>query len=112
MIYSSNQWDEREMTVAKKPVNQTVDAEFEPASEIAYLFPAQGQWSEAEYIALDNRAPRRIELVDGRIEVLAVPTELHQLIVAFLYKTLDKFVARTQTRPGARLWLAGTTAAR
>lgn len=81
------------MTVAERILPQSADSELEPAWEVAYLFPPQGYWSEAEYIRLDNSATRRIELVDGRIEVLTVPTELHQLIVAFFYKALDKFVS-------------------
>jgi Uma2 family endonuclease len=81
------------MTVAEKHLPQSADTELEPAWEVAYLFPPQGYWSEAEFIRLDSSATRRIELVDGRIEVLAVPTELHQLIVAFFYKVLDRFVS-------------------
>ena len=80
------------MTVADKPTHQTLAEEYEPAWEVAYLFPPQGYWSEAEFIRLDNSATRRIELVDGRIEVLAVPTELHQLILLYFYEALRSFV--------------------
>jgi Uma2 family endonuclease len=62
----------------------------EPAWEIAQLFPAQGMWSESDYLELDTG--RLVEYVDGRIEVLPVPTELHQLIVGYLYRTLFAFV--------------------
>lgn len=63
----------------------------EPTWEIAHLFPAQGTWSEEEYLALDGN--RLIEFSHGRVEVLAMPTMLHQLIVAFLYEQLKPFVA-------------------
>lgn len=63
----------------------------EPAWEIALLFPSQGHWSEAEYLALDTN--RLVELVDGCLEVLPMPTPYHQLLVQFLFKLLDAFVA-------------------
>jgi Uma2 family endonuclease len=62
----------------------------EPTWEIAHLFPVQGQWTETEYLALDTN--RLVELSDGRLEVLPMPTVLHQLIVLYLYRMLDQFV--------------------
>jgi hypothetical protein len=64
-----------------------------PAWEVAYLFPAQGAWSETAYWALENRCEgaARVELSNGRLEVLTVPTELHQLILLFLMETLKAF---------------------
>lgn len=59
--------------------------------EIAELFPDQGLWSEEEYLALHTN--RLVEFNGGMIEVLPVPTKAHQLILAFLYKLLDAFVA-------------------
>lgn len=61
-----------------------------PAWEVALLFPSQGDWSEAEYLAL--KTSRMVELVDGRLEVLPMPSPYHQLIGSFLYKLLDAFV--------------------
>src|SRR4051794_35413975 len=62
----------------------------EPAWDLALLFPAQGEWTEDDYLRLGDKVEldRLIELVDGRIEVLPVPTEEHQLIVGFLYRML------------------------
>jgi Uma2 family endonuclease len=54
----------------------------EPAWAIAALFPLQGQWSEEDYFFLETS--RHIELVDGCIEVLPMPTWLHQVIVYWL----------------------------
>jgi hypothetical protein len=54
----------------------------EPAREVARFFPAQGTWSEEEYLALKGN--RLVEFTHGYIEVLALPTMAHQLIVAFL----------------------------
>ena len=64
--------------------------EFEPTWAIAHLFPAQGTWSEEEYLALNGN--RLIEFSHGWVEVLPIPTTLHQVIVAFLYDSLKGFV--------------------
>jgi Uma2 family endonuclease len=62
--------------------------------EIARFFPPQGQWTEDEYLALEDHygSHIRVELSEGRLEVLPVPTEPHQLIIAFLLKYLERFV--------------------
>ncbi len=62
----------------------------EPAWEIARLFPNQGEWREADYLDLDTN--HLVELVDGNLEVLPMPTFAHQQIVWFLAETLRKFV--------------------
>jgi Uma2 family endonuclease len=64
----------------------------EPAWEIAKLFPAQGSWSVADYLALNGNY--LIEFSSGHIEVLTMPTELHQLIVAYLYGLLSAFTQK------------------
>ncbi len=63
----------------------------EPTWEIARLFPAQGDWTEEEYFELDSN--RLVEYSDGRLEFLPMPTIFHQLILQFLYKKLEAFVA-------------------
>ena len=54
------------------------------------LPPDQGHWREDEYLALDTN--RLIEYSHGRLEVLPMPTFSHQLLVAFLYRSLIGFV--------------------
>ncbi len=63
----------------------------EPTWEIAQLFPAQGDWSEEEYFALETK--RLVEYSDGFLDILPTPTIFHQLILQFLYSQLDAFVA-------------------
>jgi Uma2 family endonuclease len=65
----------------------------EPAWEVARLFPAQGEWTEAEYLDLTRSTNRLVEFSDGVVEVLPMPTDLHQRIVAFLYRALFAFVS-------------------
>lgn len=62
----------------------------EPAWEIATLYPLQGTWSEEAYLALPSN--HLLELNDGCLEVLPVPTYFHELIVEFLYDLLRSFV--------------------
>lgn len=65
--------------------------EMEPTWDVAKLFPAQGSWSEEEYLALpDNRLT---EYSHGRLEVLPMPSFTHQLLVMLLYRLLHAHVA-------------------
>lgn len=75
--------------------NSTPAAEAEYVWELATLYPEQGNWSEAAYLDVTDGTNRRIELVDGRLEFLPMPTELHQAIVGFLYHALLQFVTQT-----------------
>ena len=60
-----------------------------PTWEIAQLFPNQGDWSEAEYLALGTN--HLVEYVDGRLEFPPMPKESHQIIVTFLLRALLAF---------------------
>jgi len=62
------------------------------AWQVATLYPAQGDWSDSEYLRLSESTNRLIEFTDGRLEFLTMPTLEHQLIVKFLLRSLDNFV--------------------
>jgi Uma2 family endonuclease len=62
--------------------------------EIAQLFPAQGHWSEEEYLALDTN--HLIEFSHGQLEVLPMPTQSHQLLVIALFELLRNYVRSRQ----------------
>lgn len=64
----------------------------QPAWEIAHLFPLQGAWSEADYLALETN--HFVEFSDGNIEVLPMPSERHQDIVIYLFSLLRAFVTK------------------
>ena len=55
------------------------------------LFPAQGEWTETQYLAL-NGSNRMVELSNGCLDVLPMPTPLHQRIVDYLFSLLKAFV--------------------
>lgn len=63
----------------------------EPTWDVARLFPRQGHWAEAEYLALDTNL--LVEYSNGNLEVVAMPGQRHQRIVAFLLQLLAAFVA-------------------
>src|SRR5260370_524095 len=63
----------------------------EPAWEVAFRVRYEGGWTEAEYLALDTK--RLVELSNGCLEVLPMPTIFHQLIVDYLHNLLKAFVA-------------------
>ena len=52
------------------------------------LAPLQGLWSADQYLKLTDQTNRLIELTDGVIEVLPMPTREHQKILAYLYRSL------------------------
>lgn len=64
----------------------------QPAWDIAMLFPNQGAWTVEEYLDVTRSTNRLVEYADGHVEVLPMPTLLHQLIVAFLLDALRTFV--------------------
>jgi Uma2 family endonuclease len=61
----------------------------QPTWDVALLFPEQGNWSVEEYLALPGN--RLLELCDGALEVLPMPTTLHQWITSFLWALLNRF---------------------
>ncbi len=78
------------MTLSTSKETAGLGAAAEPAWDVAFLFPAQGSWSEQEY--LDLKGNRLVEFSHGSIEVLTTPTAAHQLIILFLCDVLRAFV--------------------
>jgi Uma2 family endonuclease len=55
------------------------------SGHVSSLLPAPGEWEDPDYLWLTSRTNRLVELADGVIEVLSMPTERHQVIVAHLF---------------------------
>ena len=51
----------------------------------------QGLWTSEQYLRLTDSTNRLIELTEGNIEVLPMPTDYHQTILEFLYLALRAF---------------------
>jgi Uma2 family endonuclease len=62
-------------------------------ADIRRLVAGKDYWTEEEFLALDNSIGAwMIELVDGQLEILPMPTPFHQDIVIFLLVALREFV--------------------
>lgn len=61
-----------------------------PTWEVAYFYPLQGEWEESDYLSLGTNW--MIEFDDGCIEVLPMPTIVHQLILDWLLEHFKAFV--------------------
>lgn len=70
----------------------------DPPWEIALLFPEQGNWSESDYLQLDDMTNSMIELVDGNLEILPMPSIAHQRISRFLERKLETYVSTHDLR--------------
>lgn len=77
----------------KKPGTRPSSNGRRPTWELLRYLPHQGEWTEDEYLALEERFGNniRVELSDGYLEVLPVPTEPHQLLILFFVRCLDAF---------------------
>ncbi len=64
----------------------------EPVWEVAYCYPRQGDWSEADYLEFET-ANFPAELVDGCLELLPMPTPSHQRLLRYLARRLEDVVA-------------------
>lgn len=64
----------------------------DPTWEIADWFPRQGFWTEHDYLELTESSNRLVELENGKLEVLTMPTLEHQLITIHLLVILREFV--------------------
>ena len=60
-----------------------------PTWEMARFYPAQGDWSEEDYLALKTR--QLIEFTDGVLEFLPMPDRIHQNLVRWLFLKLHGF---------------------
>lgn len=61
----------------------------EPTWDIARLFPAQGCWTEREYLDLDTN--QRVEFSHGFVEFQLLPTTPHQHLILLLVNLLNAF---------------------
>ena len=63
----------------------------EPVWEVAYCYPRQGDWSEADFLEFET-ANFPAELVDGCLEFLPMPTPSHQRLSRYLARRLEDAV--------------------
>ena len=61
---------------------------------ILNLAPLQGHWTEEQYLLLADQTNRLLEYTDGCIEVLPMPTDHHQAVLAWLFLALKVYIER------------------
>ena len=66
----------------------------DPSWEVAYCFLAQGDWTEEDFLAFES-SNFPVELVDGCLEFLPMPTYSHQRLVRFLFLQLNQAAQQT-----------------
>jgi Uma2 family endonuclease len=57
-----------------------------PSTTILQLFPSQGEWQDGDYFSLPGN--RLVELVDGFVEVLPMPSLQHQFLARLIFLAL------------------------
>ncbi len=93
------------MSIAYEPrpaIDSRPSVRGEPTWELALKHPRQGDWTEADYLRLEQQG-NLIELVNGCLEFLPMPTPLHQLILQYLYEVL---VAHARQGPAGHVLTA------
>jgi len=78
------------MIAAMKTINTPPPRTPEPRPWRDRVSPARREWTEEEYLDLSTN--RLVEFSDGRLEVLPMPTQSHELIVFFLSRLLVALV--------------------
>jgi Uma2 family endonuclease len=78
--------------MATQTIERMIQEQPKVSWEVAPLLPEQGDWSEEAYLWLTNQTNRLVELSDGHIEVLPMPTDSHQTISSYLYDALRMFL--------------------
>jgi len=61
------------------------------------LLPAQGKWSDEDYLWLTDHTTRLVEFTDGFLEPLPMPTDKHQDVLQLLFLL---FLAHVKPRGG------------
>jgi Uma2 family endonuclease len=72
--------------------NDAAQSEQEWKDLLKELLPAQGEWSQDEYLVLTEHSSRLVEYTDGCLEPLPMPTDKHQSVLKFLLFAFSAFV--------------------
>lgn len=61
--------------------------------DLLAVLPAPGEWRDEDYLWVTRNTRRLVELNAGKLEILPVPTQQHQLIVAALFLALHSHLS-------------------
>jgi Uma2 family endonuclease len=73
------------MSATTQPATVNLQSNGEWKDVLVEIAPAQGTWSEEEYLVLTDHRTRLIEYTEGFLEVLPMPTAAHQIILGSLF---------------------------
>ena len=62
------------------------------ATLLCDILPPQGAWNDEAYLWLTDHTNRLIEFSDGCVQELPMPTSIHQLVLAFLFRLFDDYL--------------------
>ena len=62
------------------------------SSLLCDVLPSQGRWGDREYLWLTDHTNRLIELTDGHVQELPMPTDTHQAVLLVLYLLLHDYL--------------------
>jgi len=82
------------MRTVRKAIEAPRSKRGTPVWELARLFPAQGYWTEEDYLELETNL--LIEYTDGVLEFLERPSPQHQLILQYIQMRLLNFVLKSR----------------
>src|SRR5207244_1247753 len=80
-----------ETSIVDKPPRAKQRAQPRWTTEVGKLFPRQGEWTEADYLALPD-TNRIVELSEGRLVIPEMPPFSHQYAVGEFFALLRAFV--------------------
>src|ERR1019366_2138789 len=81
------------VTTQKKQSRAPLAPSREPAWDIAFFYPMQGDWTEEDFLQLEAISGNRmIELSNRCLEILPMPDLYHQRIVKMLCGRMDDFI--------------------
>jgi Uma2 family endonuclease len=76
-------------------INTAVDFRFPlPWKDaLEQILPAQGSWTDEQYLLLTDHTRLPVEFTDGIVELLPMPTDEHQSILKRLLMAFDAFIS-------------------
>lgn len=76
-------------------ITKTAENPIRLATEIAQLWPPQGDWTETDYFNLPENN-QLVELSEGEVIIMPPPSDLHQKVLGNMYRLFYKFIEEHQ----------------
>ena len=80
------------MAATNEPLSAAPTSQEALTSIVSDVLPPQGAWSDDAYLWLSDHTNHLIELTDGHIQELPIPTFIHQAVLLFLYGLFHEHV--------------------